>query len=226
MYLTDTDKAREYLIANLLPKFADTTFEDYVKTVLAGDFAYHLARYLAALPLPVMPEQAEPVAKRELIDLYKSVNNMMLAIGTHEVVESHNKCVKDVMNALYALDDGYAIIRANDLVEKAFMPFNQAFPKAVQEYIDKLEGGLNTFDLLARIAQLEAENQKLKEDAAWIPIDQCLIGKPAIVKVNGIVQHIIVMLNNEGDWDCLDDGPYLDDFHPSHFKYLPEDDKA
>ena len=175
------------------------------------------------LPLPVMPEQAEPVAKRELIDLYKAVNEMMLVMGMYGVVETGNKCVKDVMNALYALDDGYAIIRANDLVEKAFMPFNQAFPKAVQEYIDKLEGGINTFDLLARIAELEAEIQKLKEDAAWIPIEQCRYGKPVIVKIDDVVQHVIVTQTDDDEWTICENDEVIDcDFHPSHFKYLPK----
>lgn len=42
----DTDLAREYLVENILPKFSDSTFSVYVRSALAGDFAYQLAMYL------------------------------------------------------------------------------------------------------------------------------------------------------------------------------------
>ena len=121
------------------------------------------AALIRALPLPAMPEQAEPVAKRELINLYESVNKMMLFIGAYGEVDKNYLCVQNVMNALHALDGGNVITRADELIEKAFMPAYHAYPKAVSEYIAKLEGSINTFDLLARIAELEAENQKMKE---------------------------------------------------------------
>lgn len=44
--ITCTDSAREFLVENLLPKFSDSTFSVYVRSALAGDFAYQLATYL------------------------------------------------------------------------------------------------------------------------------------------------------------------------------------
>lgn len=44
--ISDSDSARAYLIEHLLPNFSDSTFKDYVRGELAGDFAFQLARYL------------------------------------------------------------------------------------------------------------------------------------------------------------------------------------
>jgi hypothetical protein len=46
--IIDTDSAREFLIANVISKFSDSTFQSYVRNELAGDFAYQLARYFQA----------------------------------------------------------------------------------------------------------------------------------------------------------------------------------
>jgi len=59
--MNNTDKAREYLIENLLPKFSDSTFQDYVKNELAGDFAYQLAMYLKS---QAQTQQTEIQAKK------------------------------------------------------------------------------------------------------------------------------------------------------------------
>ena len=41
--VTKIDAAKDYIIEEILPKFKDSTFEDYVKNRLAGDFSYELA---------------------------------------------------------------------------------------------------------------------------------------------------------------------------------------
>jgi len=41
-----TEEARLYLVENLIPKFKDTCFRQYVLDKLAGDFAYQLSEYL------------------------------------------------------------------------------------------------------------------------------------------------------------------------------------
>jgi len=77
--------------------------------------------------------------------------------------------------------------------------------------------------LLARVAELEAENAKLKEDAAWIPIEHCDFDVPVLVKVDGVVQNIVVEQVLENQWLICESGEVIDcDFTPSHFKYLPK----
>ena len=41
--INDTDKAREYIIKEILPKFKDKSFHNYIVNRLAGDFAWNLA---------------------------------------------------------------------------------------------------------------------------------------------------------------------------------------
>jgi hypothetical protein len=46
--VTDTSSAREYLVAWMMAKFpTDQTYSAYIRTELAGDFAWQLARALA-----------------------------------------------------------------------------------------------------------------------------------------------------------------------------------
>ena len=64
--ITDTDSAREFLVGNLLPKFSDSTFSVYVRSALAGDFAYQLAKYLQAQQVMRKAKQMSE-ADRELL---------------------------------------------------------------------------------------------------------------------------------------------------------------
>lgn len=48
----DTDQSREYLIAYMGKYFTDATFTNYIRTRLAGDFAYQMANALAAQGQP------------------------------------------------------------------------------------------------------------------------------------------------------------------------------
>lgn len=61
--ITDIDSARQYLLDNLLPKFKDRTFSNYVRNRLAGDFAFELSKVLASCdePQPVasVPQDVE-----------------------------------------------------------------------------------------------------------------------------------------------------------------------
>ena len=54
----DTVSAREYLIENVITKFKDTTFTNYVRNQLAGDFAYQLAMFI---------QSAQPEPEQKLI---------------------------------------------------------------------------------------------------------------------------------------------------------------
>lgn len=79
----------------------------------------------------------EHVPTKELFSLYSAVNNLVAHIGMVGEITSNHDLVDAVMNSLYALDSGNVARRADDLIEKAFMPQSQALKLAVNEYIAK-----------------------------------------------------------------------------------------
>lgn len=60
--VTDTDSARKFLFRYLVMYAEDKTFLTYVRDELAGDFAYHLARAIAA-------QRAAPTAQADTQDI-------------------------------------------------------------------------------------------------------------------------------------------------------------
>lgn len=84
-----------------------------------------------AAPIPAQPAQAA----QETFALYTAVNDLASHIGMAGQVDSRHKAVSAVMDALHALDGGNVALRIDDLVEKAFMPHDQASRLAVSEFI-------------------------------------------------------------------------------------------
>ncbi len=76
-----------------------------------------------------------PSIAQETFDLYENVNSLMAHIGAHGNISSDSVLVDAVMNSLDALDGGKVSTRIDDLIEKAFMPADQATKLAVNEFI-------------------------------------------------------------------------------------------
>lgn len=91
-----------------------------------------------------VPAQAgqEPAPEAETFGLYKAVNELMAQIGMDGQIDSDHENVNSVMNALCSLDGGNVAHRVEDLVEKAFMPRDQATRLAVDEFIAISEGAV------------------------------------------------------------------------------------
>ncbi len=80
-------------------------------------------------------EQAEPVAPTlQAFALYDAVNKLMAHIGMFGEINSRHELVDKVMAELHNLDGGKVAQRVEDLVERAFMPRDQATELAVSEY--------------------------------------------------------------------------------------------
>lgn len=73
-------------------------------------------------------------ATSETFALYKAVNEMMAHLGAHGEIDARSDQAEAVMAALHNLDGGKVAQRVEDLVEKAFMPRDQATRLAVSEY--------------------------------------------------------------------------------------------
>jgi len=160
---------------------------------------------IAALPLPVMPEHAEPDETQKFIDslpdghedkMYEQID----AWARHSYMR-HKYSVRGQVITRADSEDSHIIWATLRWAEENKKPDTA---------------------LLARIAELEAENQKLKEDNAWIPIEHCDFDVPVLVKVDGVVQNIVVEQALENHWLLCADNELLEDFEPTHFKYLPE----
>ncbi len=106
--MNNTDKAREYLIENLLPKFSDSTFQDYVKNELAGDFAYQLAKYLQSqepLPIGIDAKYVEAL-RNELTCQRFSIAHLKTelsnAVQSHTAKNDSNQSIDDVRSLVDA----------------------------------------------------------------------------------------------------------------------------
>jgi hypothetical protein len=113
------------------------------------------------------------VPTSEIFALYQAVNQMTAHIGMHGQIDSGNALVDDVMTALHNLDGGKVAQRVEDLVEKAFMPRDQATRLAVDEYcvtatypaVPAVGGAL------VAIQELLGHISEVLDDAAWNKID-------------------------------------------------------
>jgi len=99
-----------------------------------------LTVWAADVDVLAKPEGEAPQAEQapsptvEVFKLYSAVNMMMAHLGMHGEIDTRHETVDEVMNALHGLDGGQVAQRIEDLVEKAFMPKDQATRLAVSEY--------------------------------------------------------------------------------------------
>lgn len=63
----DTDESREYLRTFMYANFSDTTFSNYIRKELAGDFAYQMANAIAAVK---RDDVAGDAARFRALDVY------------------------------------------------------------------------------------------------------------------------------------------------------------
>ncbi|MFM0608740.1 hypothetical protein PQR05_29840 [Paraburkholderia sediminicola] len=100
---TGTDEAREYLVRFMRDTVGNATFAEYVRTELAGDFAWTLANHLAAARGTVRPvdipvtaiEAFHEVHELECTQPYDWTDGMLAKVRT---------ALAAAMNATYALD--------------------------------------------------------------------------------------------------------------------------